>query len=167
MPDDETLIVPQVSVDGQLGLPGDLSVEKGSKANKWHRQDLSSRAVYPAQLENQTNPWSREYSLNKSGTSVEMCNRTGIIDQIFTLVATCNSFTHVTINKTRCFISWETKSHQMGSLHYLCHFCFTDVKRVDKRRTGLYLCNNFSCSGELRQPATSNLKIELVSRLEI
>lgn len=63
MPDDETFIVPQISVDGQLGLPGDLSVEKGSKTNKCHRQDLSSGAVYPPQLENETNRWSREYSL--------------------------------------------------------------------------------------------------------
>lgn len=61
MPDDEALIVPQVSVNGQLGLPGDLSVEKRSKTNKCHRQDLSSRAVYPPQLENQTNRWSREH----------------------------------------------------------------------------------------------------------
>lgn len=26
VPDDKTLVVPQVSVDGQLGLPGDLNV---------------------------------------------------------------------------------------------------------------------------------------------
>lgn len=33
MPDDKTLIVPQISVNGQLGLPGDLNVDKDSKTN--------------------------------------------------------------------------------------------------------------------------------------
>lgn len=61
----------------------------------------------------------------------------------------------------------ETRSHQMGLLYNLCHFCLTDVKKFDNRRTGLYLRNNFSCSGEPGQAATSNLKIELVSRLQI
>lgn len=31
MPDDKTLVVPQVSVNGQLGLPGDLNADKDSK----------------------------------------------------------------------------------------------------------------------------------------
>lgn len=31
MPDDKTLVVPQVSVNSQLGLPGDLNVDKDSK----------------------------------------------------------------------------------------------------------------------------------------
>lgn len=33
VPDDETLVVPQISVNGQLGLPGDLNVDKDSKTN--------------------------------------------------------------------------------------------------------------------------------------
>lgn len=37
VPDDKTLVVPQVSVDGQLGLPGDLNVrerERDRERNK-------------------------------------------------------------------------------------------------------------------------------------
>lgn len=30
-----------------------------------------------------------------------------------------------------------TKSHQMGSLYNLCHFCEADVKKFDNRRVGL------------------------------
>lgn len=33
MPDDKPLVVPQISVNSQLGLPGDLNVDKYIKTN--------------------------------------------------------------------------------------------------------------------------------------
>lgn len=33
MPDDKPLVVPQISVNSQLGLPGDLNVDKDIKTN--------------------------------------------------------------------------------------------------------------------------------------
>lgn len=84
MPDDKTLIVPQISVNGQLGLPGDL--RRGAKQTNaivriWIC--LAELFIHPRWKRKQIGG-AESILWDKSGINVKICNCTGIMDQIFT-----------------------------------------------------------------------------------